>query len=559
MTDHGHAPSNPVLRAIYNHYNDTTARRTPGQIEREQRIGFGRFSIPFNRWLLFPAAFIFQAICGSLYAWSVFNDPIDKLIYGTNAADKAVQHNAVISFYIAVGCFGCSAAINGPWLERVGPRKASLVGTTLFFIGNMVAAVGIHFKIIGLIYFGYGFIGGAGLGLCYISPVSALQKWFPDRRGLAAGFAVCGFGAGSIALAKVPGPLTGAIGLTYTFITLGCCYFAVMFLCCLVFRIPPPGFIVNGLDVYRNKVDSNGDIEAYTTQKTASNMRDPASTMSLIDSIFSTEYRLIYLMFFGNSLAGLVFLSRLATIVVDIFGKSQAWGATVVSINGGFNLAGRLFFATASDKLGRKTCYIIMLVVQVVVLATLPTIMEKQNHTAFLIAIWLLTACYGGGFGCIPAFLCDMFGPSNIGALHGIILTAWAIAGVGGGLLFTKIFNDLLASGRYTVKDVYIYAINFYWILAIASIGFFIIGFVKTTIRDRLMPKRDGEWSRLRFFGRVIRFGSFGVEFVSKDKEEAEWSAFVNSRSSPDTLQEVDARMHRDGKAELEDSVEQKM
>ncbi|KAG0348400.1 hypothetical protein BG005_011550 [Podila minutissima] len=535
MADHSNAPSNPVLRAIYNHYNDTTARRSPGQIEREERIGFGRLSMPFNRWLLFPAAFIFQAICGSLYAWSVFNDPIDKLIYGKNAADKALQHNAVISFYIAVGCFGCSAAINGPWLERVGPRKASLVGTTLFFIGNMIAAV------------------GAGLGLCYISPVSALQKWFPDRRGLAAGFAVCGFGAGSIALAKVPGPLTAAIGLTNTFITLGCCYFAVMFMCCLVFRIPPPGFVVNGLDVYRNKVDANGDIEAYTTQKSASNMRDPASTMTLIDSIFSTEYRLIYLMFFGNSLAGLVFLSRLSTIVVDIFNKSPATGATIVSINGGFNLAGRLFFATASDKLGRKTCYIIMLVVQVIVLATLPTIMENQNYPAFLAAIWMLTACYGGGFGCIPAFLCDMFGPSNIGALHGIILTAWAIAGVGGGLLFTKIYNDLLASGQYTVKDVHIYAINFYWILAIASIGFFIIGFVKTTIRDRLMPKREGEFSRLRLFGRVIRFGSFGVEYVGKDKEEAEWSTFVNSRSSPDTLQEVDAQMHRDGKAELDE------
>ncbi|KAF9401677.1 hypothetical protein BGZ94_005149 [Podila epigama] len=558
MTDHSEVPTNPVLRAVYNHYNDTTARRNPEQIEREKTMGFGPLTFPFNRWLLFPAAFIFQAICGSLYAWSVFNVPIDSYIYGVNAENKPLKNNAVISFYLAVGFFGMSAAVNGPWLERVGPRKASLIGTTLFFAGNMIASLGIHFKIIALIYFGYGVIGGAGLGLCYISPVSALQKWFPDRRGLAAGFAVCGFGAGSIALAKVPNPLIAAVGLTKTFIILGCCYFTVMFFCCLVFRIPPPGYIVNGFDIYRNKVDSNGDIEAYT-QKSASNMKDPAASLTLIQSIFSTEYRLIYIMFFGNSLAGLVFLSRLANITQDIFGKDKDTAATIVAVNGGFNLAGRLFFATASDKLGRKTCYIVMLVSQVIILASLPSIMEAKNYPAFLAVIWILTACYGGGFGCIPAFLCDMFGPSNIGALHGIILTAWATAGVGGGLLFTKIFNDLIASKRYTVKDVWIYAINLYWILAIAAIGCVFILFVKTSIRDRLMPKIDGEFGRTRLFGRILRFGSFGVQYVTKDQEEAEWSTFVNSRSSPETLQEVNVGQFGEGKMELDENNQPKL
>ncbi|KAG0044356.1 hypothetical protein BGZ89_006081 [Linnemannia elongata] len=537
-------PTSGPLAYIAHHYNNTTLHRTDAQIQKEKTIGLGPLSMPYNRWLMFPAAFIFQAICGSLYAWSVFNDPIDKELYGftINAKGKQVanEHNASVTFYIAVGFFGLSAAINGPWLERVGPRKAALVGTTLFLIGNMVATIGIHFKLIGLIYFGYGVIGGSGLGLCYISPVSALQKWFPDRRGVAAGFAVCGFGAGSIALAKVPLPLAEAIGLTKTFMTLGFAYFAVMFICCMVFRVPPPGFQVNGMDMYRNKVSANGDIEAFNTDKTASNVRNPAASLPLIDSIFSSEYRLIYLMFFGNSIAGLVFLSRLANIVTDIFGKDGNTATTIVSINGGFNLAGRLFFSTASDLLGRKNCYIVMLTLQVVILASLPTIMAVKNYPAFLALIWILTACYGGGFGTIPAFLCDMFGPSNIGALHGIILTAWAIAGVGGGLLFTAVYNNLLVSG-YTVNDAWIYSKNLYWILGVASIGFIFIMFVRTNIRDRLLPKADGEFTRTRIFGKFIRIGSFGIKPLSKDEEDREWAEYVESvsQSTPSTMHEV--------------------
>ncbi|KAF9150699.1 hypothetical protein BGX21_003378 [Mortierella sp. AD011] len=522
------------MNFIRNHYSDTTPRRTPEQVEKEKTI----LCFPFNRWLMFPAAFIFQAICGSLYAWSVWNNPIDGEIYGFDSKNVPLKSNAPTTFYLAVGFFGLSAAINGPWLERVGPFKASLVGTTLFFIGNMLASLGIHLKNMGLVYFGYGVVGGCGLGLSYISPVSALQKWFPDRRGIAGGFAVCGFGAGSIALAKVPLPLREAVGLTNCFITLGCCYFVVMLACCMIFRSPPPGYTVNGMDIYRNVVNSNGDVEAFKTEESASKVENLASHMTLNDSITSGEYRLIYIMFFGNSIAGLVVLSRLSNIVTGIFGKLPDTASTIVSINGGFNLAGRMFFAAASDRLGRKNAYIVMLAAQVIILASLPTIMDAKNYPAFLAFIWILTACYGGGFGSIPAFLCDMFGPTNIGALHGIILTAWSIAGVGGGLLFTHIYNKLIRNG-YTVKDPWIYSLNLYWILGVASVGFIFILFVRTSIRDRLLPPVTGEFTRIRVFGRLIRFGTFGVEVVGKEQEEAEWGAYVGSRSSPETLQEV--------------------
>ncbi|KAF9323688.1 hypothetical protein BG006_001240 [Podila minutissima] len=525
------ASTNPFVRVIHRHYSDTTYRRSPETIEREKYL-FA--SIPFNRWAMFPTAFIFQAICGSLYTWSVFNDPIDGYIYGTvlNAAtgkSSPTTHNAAVTFYIAVGCFGLSAALNGPWLERHGPKLAAILGATIFFLGNMIAAIGIYTKIIALLYFGYGVLGGAGLGLCYISPVSALQKWFPDRRGLAAGFAVCGFGAGSIILAKIPQPLTAAVGLPLTFVVLGCCYFVAMLLCAVVFRVPPPGFQIHGMDMYRNKVVTASEVEAQPSEKAAQELKDPGVNMALSEAIFSTEYRLMYIMFFGNSIAGLVFLSRLANIITDIFGKDGATAATIVAINGGFNLGGRLFFSTVSDRLGRKNSFFVMLMSQVIILASLPTIMEKRVYWAFLLVIWILTACYGGGFGCIPAFLCDMFGPSNIGAMHGIILTAWSLAGVGGGLLFTEIYNHLLANG-HTTKDPSVYSANLHWILGVACVGFIFIMFVGTGIRDRLLPKAKGEVIRIRIFGRLARVGTNGVQWMTKDQENAEWEAFVDSR-----------------------------
>ncbi|KAI1313919.1 hypothetical protein EDD11_002382 [Mortierella claussenii] len=536
--------TNVLFREIHRHYSDTEYHRTPTTIENEQYL---LFKIPFNRWAMFPTAFIFQAICGSLYAWSVFNDPIDGYIYGqvlnpATGKSAPTTHNAAITFYIAVGCFGLSAAINGPWLERNGPKLAAIIGATVFFFGNMIAAIGIYAKIIALLYFGYGVLGGAGLGLCYISPVSALQKWFPDRRGLAAGFAVCGFGAGSIILAKIPQPLIAAVGLPLTFVVLGCCYFGAMLICAAVFRVPPPGFTINGMDMYRNKVDEkqevdekNGNIEAEAeleaneNEKTAQDFKDPGVNMVLSSAIFSSEYRIMYIMFFGNSIAGLVFLSRLANIVKDIFGKDEATAATIVAINGGFNLGGRLFFSTVSDRLGRKNSFFVMLCSQVIILAALPTIMERRVYWAFLLVIWVLTACYGGGFGCIPAFLCDMFGPSNIGALHGIILTAWSLAGVGGGLLFTGIYNHLLDTG-YTAKDPFVYSSNLYWILAVACVGFVFLLFVGTHVHDRLLPKDKGEFARIRIFSRLVKLGTFGARILSSETEESEWAEFVDSR-----------------------------
>ncbi|KAF9090086.1 hypothetical protein BGX29_011688 [Mortierella sp. GBA35] len=319
-----------------------------------------------------------------------------------------------------------------------------------------------------------------------------------------------------------------------------------MLICAMVFRVPPLGFQVNGMDMYRNKValvdggdgdkaEMNGDAEAQMNKKAAQDFRDPGVNMILSSAIFSKEYRIMYIMFFGNSIAGLVFLPRLANITKDIFNKDEATSTTIVAINGGFNLGGRLFFSTMSDRLGRKNSFFVMLLAQVIILAALPTIMERQIYWAFLLVIWSLTACYGGGFGCIPAFLCDMFGPSNIGALHGIILTAWSLAGVGGGLLFTGIYNHLLESG-HTIRDAFVYSANLHCILVVAIIGFLFLLFVGTSIHDRLLPRKEGEFARLRVFGRLVRIGAFGVQWLNREQEEVEWANYVEKRRQADLL-----------------------
>ncbi|KAG0227958.1 hypothetical protein BGW41_003582 [Actinomortierella wolfii] len=431
-----------------------------------------------------------------------------------------------------------SASIMGPWLERHGPKSAGILGASLFFVGNLITALGCHVRHISLVYIGYGIFGGLGLGISYISPVSALQKWFPDRRGVAAGLAVSGFGAGSIVMAKVPDPLAAAVG----YVVNGLDVWAmpvdeganlsdveehdddysvsekdVMTLknSSSQYLQPPASPLVPGSPVSsaQTKRDSERRRSSYNPKINNGNRSiighgyDPSTTMNLMESLYSREYRLMYIMFLGNTMAGVVIISRLANIATDIFGQSKDTASTIVSINGGFNLIGRLLFASVSDRIGRKNSYLIMLTSQAIILASLPIVMAHKVNWAFLMTIWILTACYGGGFGCIPAFLCDMFGPCNIGALHGIILTSWSLSSVGAGLLFTAVYNHLLEDKGYTVHNPFIYAINLYWILGCVCIGLVVTVFVRTGVRDRLLPNIPGELFHIRVFGRILRVG----------------------------------------------------
>jgi MFS family permease len=246
---------------------------------------------------------------------------------------------APITYSILILFNGLSACMMGPWLERHGPRAALAIGSSLFAFGHLVTALGIYVRHISVVYIGYGALTGSGLGLSYISPVSTLQKWFPDRRGFAAGFAVCGFGAGSMAFAKIPLPIMDAVGLPLTFVILAGIYFTIILLSSLVMRVPPPNFTVNGMnsDGIVMDIDDNGQAIPATTNDNHNNNNNDGKIgptrihYTLIESLNSREYRLLYPAFLANCLLGLVSISRLSNIAADLFHVDREMASNVVS------------------------------------------------------------------------------------------------------------------------------------------------------------------------------------------------------------------------------------
>ncbi|KAG3097071.1 hypothetical protein PC121_g2274 [Phytophthora cactorum] len=462
------------------------------------------FGLTFSRWYLFGAAFAVQFCIGCIYAWSVLNHPIDLAVYG-----DAKKGRAVNAFYIAMGVFGTAAAALGPTIERKGPRWAVSIGTTLFLIGHIVTALGIHYEAIAGIYIGYGIITAIGLGMCYISPVSTLQKWFPDYRGTAAGFAVAGSGAGSVVWSKVYLPTIDAVGLAWMFVLLGAIMGATMYASVWVLRVPPPDFTVNGLNIHGDRVDESEVLEeklstAYKAVQTPTGAdkpetvaapKSPIQPLTLKQAVFTPDYIFMYLMFFANQLFGVIVLSRLSSMCTDIFAKSANTASDIVSVNSVFNCCGRLAFSAISDFLvryfkmektyARKVLYYFTLGAQIIVIGSLPTVIRHESFTFFVIEIFVLTCSYGGGLGTIPALVTDMFGAYNVGPLHGIILTSLAFGAVVGGITFNNTYNGKVADGM-SVGEAYID--NIQVIFVIVCIGFVVLFLVRTNIEDRFEP-----------------------------------------------------------------------
>jgi len=293
-------------------------------------------------------------------------------------------------------------------------------------------------------------------------------------------------------MAKVQQLVLLKFGLPLTFIILGSSYFVCMTVSAFVLRTPPPNYLVKtpatvGTEITLKCVSTvivNSISPSVTSpEDTTIPLTVEDDEWTLMEALASKDFRLIYVTFLSNIVFGLVLLSRMHGMVTDIFGQSPEAATIAVSINGGFNLAGRLLFSISSDYVGRKNCYVIILTTQLIILIAFCFITWSRTYWAFLLTMWTLTACYGAGFSVIPAFLCDKFGPRNIGACHGVILTAWSIAGVVGGLVFAAVFNSLLSSG-YELSDPFPYNVNVWWILAVVVIGWLCLIFVKPTKKD---------------------------------------------------------------------------
>ncbi|KAK5575316.1 hypothetical protein RB653_010574 [Dictyostelium firmibasis] len=569
---------NPIIKIIVNHYKNKPQKKSEKQIENEKYL-FGK-KVKFNRWILFPVALLSQFTVGSLYAWSIYNKPVDGAIYGDENKGMAPY-----TFYVTFFFFGSTCSILGPILDRIGPMRSMYIGSTLFAAGHFLTALGIYTKVIWLVYIGYGALGGAGMGICYIGPVSTLQKWFPDHRGLAAGLAVCGFGAGSIAFGSIPIKIIARVGLALNFVVLGSLFLGILYLVSFVFRTPPPNFQVDGKDSDQNKIietsssedefnctgknqlsteNKNEEITSPTTNEQISassssssispsiknqeqeqieqstsqdsiannkNKKEPKfSDYLLSDAITSSEYTIIYLMFFCNIIFGVVAIGRLSDMCQNMYGKSKVVGAMVVSVNGAFNLFGRLIFGFISDKIGRKKCYIAMLTIQCFSVGFLIKAMKDLNYEAFIALIWISTLCYGGSFGVIPAFLNDMFGSKNVGATHGLILSAWALAGVGGGITFSLIYNDLINNHGYGHHSAYPYLVNYYWIVGFICVGWVLVWFIRTTVPEVFLPPIKGQILRVKLLNHFLRIStSKGFELLSNQQLKQEWNDYLNS------------------------------
>ena len=424
----------------------------PGFLDKERIIaGPG-----FNRWLVPPAALAIHLCIGMAYGFSVFWLPLSKAL---STAGKGAACPKDMSFFaelFATGCdwrvatlgwmytlffvfLGCSAALWGGWLERAGPRKAGVVSAVCWCGGMLLSALGIHLHQFWLMILGSGVIGGIGLGLGYISPVSTLIKWFPDRRGMATGMAIMGFGGG----AMIGSPLAvdlmkhfstpTDVGVMQTFVVMALIYFVFMMAGALGYRVPPTGW------------------------KPASWTPPPPSANAMITQRHVhvkhvwgiPQFWLVWIVLCMNVSAGIGVIGMASPMLQEVFGgalidvpvrfgdldKGQL--AAIAAVAGGFtallslfNIGGRFFWASLSDRLGRKMTYVVFFVLGGLLYASIPGSASAGHKLLFVGAFCIILSMYGGGFATVPAYLADLFGTQFVGAIHGRLLTAWATAGI---------------------------------------------------------------------------------------------------------------------------------
>lgn len=453
----------------------------------------------FNRWRIPPASIAIHLCIGSVYAWSAFNPALTRIRGVVLPAAGDWSLGQVVAVYsVAIAVLGLSAAVAGKWMERVGPRTVGIVAACCWGTGFLVASAGIAWHQLWLLFLGYGLIGGCGLGLGYVSPVSTLVKWFPDRRGLATGMAIMGFGGGAaigvplkeflirhyyqapqylgavdaVALSTnsagqrmvqidgvlreavvvgsaevrnmiVPGEPgvylvgTGDVGAAGTFLTLGVGYFLVMLAAALLYRLPAPGWQPAGW--------TPPDAEKSRIRMIS------VHNVTISEAMRTPQFYLLWIVLCFNVTAGIGILGTAKTMMSEIFGSrlplivTAGFASTYAQMTSIANMLGRIGWASASDVLGRKQTYTLFFVAGALLYLAIPQTASGVTSGG---AVWLWTfyavtmiifTMYGGGFATIPAYLADLFGPKYVGGIHGRLLTAWSTAGILGPMVLTTL------------------------------------------------------------------------------------------------------------------------
>ncbi|MGP4802455.1 OFA family MFS transporter [Agrobacterium cavarae] len=467
-----------------------------GLLDRERIIA----EPGFNRWLVPPAALAIHLCIGMAYGFSVFWLPLSRALPAT---DSSCSSLTLIGALFTTACnwrvadlgwiytlffvlLGCSAAIWGGWLERVGPRKAGFVSACCWCGGILVAALGVMTHQLWLMWLGAGVIGGVGLGLGYISPVSTLIKWFPDRRGMATGMAIMGFGGGAMIGAPLANLLMGyfktdtTVGVWQTFVVMALIYFVFMMAGAFGYRIPPAGWRPEGW-----------------TPPAAKSAMITTRHVHLRDAHKTKQFWLIWAVLCLNVSAGIGVIGMASPMLQEIFAGSligqpgvafadldAAQKAQIAAIAAGFtgllslfNIGGRFFWASMSDKIGRKNTYFCFFILGIILYALAPTLALMGSKALFVLAFGIILSMYGGGFATIPAYLADIFGTQFVGAIHGRLLTAWATAGIVGPVVVNYIREAQIAAG--VAPGPALYTSTMYILAGMLALGLIANAFVK--------------------------------------------------------------------------------
>jgi len=371
-----------------------------------------------NRWLIAASAVGIHISIGSAYAWSVFTNPLANQ-YGWDTTEIS------LAFSIAIFFLGFSAAFMGKFVEKHGPRKSGMLSALFFGVGVAGSGLATLMESLYMLYLFYGVIGGIGLGIGYIAPVSTLVKWFPDHRGLATGMAIMGFGFAALLSGPAAASLIDGVGISATFFTLGAIYFVVMTLASQYLAPPPEGWVPKGFK--EKEQNGKGKIKADLSYLTAN------------EAIKTRRFWMLWTMLFLNVTCGIAIIAVASPMAQEITGMSSVAAAAMVGVMGLFNGGGRLGWATLSDYIGRPNVYTVFFVIQIIAFFLLPT---ASSVILFQILLFAIVSCYGGGFSSIPAYIGDLFGTKQLGAIHGYILTAWAMAGVAGPILLSLIYDS---------------------------------------------------------------------------------------------------------------------
>ncbi|MGH8101934.1 MAG: L-lactate MFS transporter [Chthoniobacterales bacterium] len=357
-----------------------------------------------NRWATATAGVFFQIALGAVYAWSVFRVPLAKQ-FGWSIPE------ITLTFTISIFVLGVSAFFGGLWLNRKGPRVVALTGGILYGLGVFLASFS---RSLSWLYLSYGLIGGIGLGLGYIVPVAVLVKWFPDRRGLITGIAVGGFGAGALITAPVATRLIQSVGVLSTFAYLGIAFLIVTLVTGWFMQNPPDGWRPEG----------------WSPSALQASQR-AGHDFTLAEALKKWQWWALWLLLFLNTCAGISVISQEAPIFQELTGVSAVVAGGMVGIASLGNAVGRVFWAWVSDLITRRATFLVMFILQVLLFWFLPSIATASLMTFITFVILM---CYGGGFGTMPAFTADYFGPKNVGPIYGLMLTAWGFASAFGPL-----------------------------------------------------------------------------------------------------------------------------